>query len=188
MVIFLVARKPSVTAGLMWQPETCPIVYAIPSRASPNAKATPRLPILSEARTALPGPMIISTAVPTISAARIRRFDCAVGDGVAGRGLSVAIPTSCRRTGRPESPCPGENADVCGAAGVQHVGQPLEGEAGVSIGGLELGRIGEAHAGVRVDRRDGVAGRGHRDVAHEDVAPQPVALGADGAGHGDAVA
>src|SRR3954471_2850435 len=62
------STKPSVTAGLMWQPDTWPIVYAIASSASPNANATPYAPILSAARMALPGPTIMSTAVPVASA------------------------------------------------------------------------------------------------------------------------
>src|SRR4051794_30935390 len=75
----------------MWQPETCPIVYAIASSASPNAKATPYTPILSAAMIALPGPMIISTAVPTASAPNTRMFDCPVGEGVSARGAAAAV-------------------------------------------------------------------------------------------------
>src|SRR4051794_15383753 len=60
--------SPSVTAGLMWQPETGPTAYAIASSESPNANATPRFPILSPATTAAPTPPKTSTNVPTHSA------------------------------------------------------------------------------------------------------------------------
>ena len=37
--------SPTVTAGFRWQPEMCPIAYAIVSTVSPNASDTPRSPI-----------------------------------------------------------------------------------------------------------------------------------------------
>src|SRR6476469_4846300 len=60
--------RPSVTAGLMWQPETGPMAYAIASSERPNASAIPRLPILSPAMTAAPTPPKTSTNVPRHSA------------------------------------------------------------------------------------------------------------------------
>src|SRR4051812_22114549 len=81
----------------MWQPETCPIVYAMDSRTKPNARATPKMPILLTAMIALPGPTIMSTAVPTASAVKTRMFDCPVGDGVsfvADRAAMAHLPPS----------------------------------------------------------------------------------------------
>ena len=40
-MILRLRKNASVTAGLMWQPETWPIVYAIASSARPKARATP---------------------------------------------------------------------------------------------------------------------------------------------------
>src|SRR5512144_371591 len=44
------------------------------SKLKPKASATPRVPIRSPARIALPGPPIISTVVPTTSAANAREL------------------------------------------------------------------------------------------------------------------
>ena len=55
-MIFRLSRNPSVTAGLMWQPDTWPIVYAIASSTRPNANATPKMPMTSEAMIARAGP------------------------------------------------------------------------------------------------------------------------------------
>src|SRR6478609_5665621 len=81
-------KNDKVTAGLMWHPDTWPIVYAIASSARPNASAMPRVPIVSTARIAVPGPTIMRTNVPTISAAKILRFD-----GPAAATVSVGMAT-----------------------------------------------------------------------------------------------
>src|SRR4051812_30727091 len=52
----------------MWQPEIGPTAYAIASSESPNANATPRLPICLPAITAAPTPPNTRTNVPTNSA------------------------------------------------------------------------------------------------------------------------
>src|SRR5260370_4320782 len=66
--IFFASRTPSVTAGLMWQPDMGPMAYAIASSAKPNASATPKNPMWLPARTALPTPPNTNTKVPTNSA------------------------------------------------------------------------------------------------------------------------
>src|SRR5688572_9137551 len=52
----------------MWQPEIGPMAYIIASKDRPKASETPRKPILSPARTALPQLANTSTKVPTSSA------------------------------------------------------------------------------------------------------------------------
>src|SRR6478752_4682299 len=60
---------PSVTAGLMWQPEIGPTAKAMASRESPNAMATPTLPTWPPAITAVVKPAKTRTNVPNNSAA-----------------------------------------------------------------------------------------------------------------------
>lgn len=55
---------PTVTAGLIWQPDTWPIVYAIATTARPNAIAIWRLPAVIPASTADPQPRSTSTSYP----------------------------------------------------------------------------------------------------------------------------
>ena len=66
---------PRVMAGLIWHPEMPPIVYAMATTASPNASATPKVPVPAPTvpatlpeKTALPQPMSTRTIVPVISA------------------------------------------------------------------------------------------------------------------------
>ena len=77
---------PSVTAGLMWQPEIGPITYAMINSDRPNPKAMIKIfnspaPVDASpsgsspsvgSKMATPGPPSISTRVPTSSAARMR--------------------------------------------------------------------------------------------------------------------
>ena len=66
------SNTPSVIAGLMWQPDTPPIAYAIATTARPNATAVPTTAaVFSSAHpseTAAPQPRNVSTNVPTNSA------------------------------------------------------------------------------------------------------------------------
>ena len=62
------ATTPSVTAGLMCQPETEPMPYGIPISARPNAKLMPVRPISPSAITAAPQPNSTSVNVPINSA------------------------------------------------------------------------------------------------------------------------
>jgi hypothetical protein len=61
-------RSPTVTAGLMWQPETGPMAYAMARSDRPKANATPSGPITFPAMTAEPTPPNTRTNVPTASA------------------------------------------------------------------------------------------------------------------------
>src|SRR3954447_21398098 len=61
-------NRPNVTAGLMWHPEMCPMVYAMASSDSPKARDTPTNPTLSPDSTAQPHPPKTRTNVPTNSA------------------------------------------------------------------------------------------------------------------------
>jgi hypothetical protein len=64
-------HTPNVIAGLIWQPEIPPIVYAIPTTAKPKAKAVPTTDAVSTPQlklTAVPQPIRTRTIVPTISA------------------------------------------------------------------------------------------------------------------------
>ena len=67
------AQSPTVTAGLRWQPEMCPMAKAIVSTVRPKASETPAKPIPSSgkaaASTALPQPPSTSQNVPMNSAA-----------------------------------------------------------------------------------------------------------------------
>ena len=63
-------------------------MYAIASSARPNANAMPSVPIVSAARIAVPGPTIIRTNVPTISAAKILMCD-----GPAAATVSIGMAT-----------------------------------------------------------------------------------------------
>src|SRR5579863_388916 len=62
------ANMPRLTAGLMWQPEMGPMLYAAPISANPKAKAMPTTPTLSPATTAVPQPNNTRMNVPTNSA------------------------------------------------------------------------------------------------------------------------
>src|SRR5215472_1470437 len=66
-------NKPTVTAGLMWHPEMCPIAYAIVSSVKPKASETPTRPTPTlgnpAASTAVPHPPRTSQNVPMNSAA-----------------------------------------------------------------------------------------------------------------------
>src|SRR5436190_16525501 len=64
----LPAHKPSVTAGLRWQPEMWPMAYAMVSRVRPNASEMPTLPAAEPASTAVPQPPRTSHSVPINSA------------------------------------------------------------------------------------------------------------------------
>ena len=79
----------------MWQPDTWPIVYAIASSAKPNAKAIPNVPMTSMPMMAVPGPMIMSTAVPMNSAAKIRTSETA-GVGGVSAGTVMDAPLGVR--------------------------------------------------------------------------------------------
>jgi hypothetical protein len=82
----LAHHKPKETAGFKWQPEICPIAYAIVRRDKPNASETPRKPKPKKfavsgncaslgntaASTALPQPPNTNQNVPMNSA--IHRF------------------------------------------------------------------------------------------------------------------
>ncbi len=82
-------KKASVTAGLMWHPDTWPIVYAIARSTKPKARATASgPPIGPEARIAVPGPTIISTPVPIDSAPKILRFDGPAAAIVSAGGVT----------------------------------------------------------------------------------------------------
>ena len=69
------------TAGFRWQPEMCPIAYAIVRTVSPNASATPSSPMPTCGNaadsTALPQPPKTSQNVPMASA--IARFLIGMG-------------------------------------------------------------------------------------------------------------
>src|SRR3954469_9312759 len=94
------AHNPSVTAGLMWQPEMLPMAYAITSNDRPKPRATPRtctLPLGKNppvASTAVPGPPSISTKVPMVSAPSIRTL----------RVMPVASPDVAREPPDRRSP------------------------------------------------------------------------------------
>ena len=69
------SHTPNVTAGLMWQPEMFPMVYAIATTDNPNANATPIVPTPAPtvsaappANTALPHPISTRIIVPMSSA------------------------------------------------------------------------------------------------------------------------
>ncbi len=70
-------KAPSVMAGLIWQPEIPPMVYAIATTDKPKAKAVPiTVPALATSAqfdeqfrlTTTPQPITTSTMVPIISA------------------------------------------------------------------------------------------------------------------------
>src|SRR5262245_58661914 len=69
----------------------------------PNANATPRVPMRPPASTAAPGPPMMSTAVPTASAAKTRELLTSGGRSIGTLRGSPAWPTS-RRAERNRGP------------------------------------------------------------------------------------
>src|ERR1700733_294593 len=89
--------RPTETAGLRWQPEMCPMAYAMVSTVRPKANETPSRPIPTlgkpAARTALPQPPKTSQNVPKSSAAARLDKDmkaCSREDEPGGGALHVA--------------------------------------------------------------------------------------------------
>src|ERR1700704_1046868 len=74
MAIRPLTNMPSVTAGLMWQPEIGPTANAMASKERPNAMATPTLPTFAPAITAVVSPAKTRTKVPNNSAAYFIRL------------------------------------------------------------------------------------------------------------------
>src|SRR5450755_707693 len=90
--------RPTVTAGLMWQPEIGPIAYAIATSAKPNASEMPSGPSACPSNTAEPTPTNTSTNVPT-SSAKYRFIP-------SSEGFDVAMPVDCGT----EQACPSRSA------------------------------------------------------------------------------
>src|SRR5882724_7495438 len=99
-----------VTAGFRWQPDTCPIAYAIVTTVSPDASETPTSPIPTwgkpAAITAEPHPANVNQNVPIASAAYFRIWSIGVPPvvgpqrttaGAVAQGAREAVCTGIRR-------------------------------------------------------------------------------------------
>src|SRR5947209_16174001 len=83
---------PRVTAGLIWQPEIGPMANAMANSESPNAMATPTLPTLPPAITAVVNPAKTRTNVPNNSAAYFMRLSPQGDFGNANKYQSAVLP------------------------------------------------------------------------------------------------
>ena len=89
----MLTMRPTVTAGLIWQPEIWPKAYTIVTTVSPKAKAIPKTPMPSPGmpalRSALPQPANTNQNVPSASAANRCTISASTKDVCLARTMPV---------------------------------------------------------------------------------------------------